>query len=124
MSPAPAAGSPSTGAHGGASSSHSRADEEMSRNGHHAVTFDSGNTYTGAWRDGKMHGHGIHTWANGDRYTGALCDGKRHGHGTFTWADGNRYTGAFCDDKQHSLREQGTSSSACARQVESKAGEG
>jgi len=68
----------------------------MSRNGHHAFTFDdSGNTYTGAWRDGKKHGHGRYTWANGDRYTGAHCDDKRHGHDTFTWACGRSYEGTW-----------------------------
>ena len=31
------------------------------------VKFDCGGTYTGEWRDGKMHGQGTYTWANGNR---------------------------------------------------------
>ena len=69
--------------------SFSNRNKEMSRNGHHAVTFDDGNTYTGAWRDGKKHGQGIRTWADGDKYTGAWRNGKRNGQGIYTWADGN-----------------------------------
>jgi len=69
--------------------------QEMSRNGHHAVTFDDDSTYTGAWRDDKRHGQGTNTWADGNSYTGAWRDGKKHRHGTFTWASGNSYTGAM-----------------------------
>jgi hypothetical protein len=31
------------------------------------VKFGNGGTYTGEWRDGKMHGQGTETWPDGGR---------------------------------------------------------
>ena len=37
------------------------------RSGRHTRRFGNG-TYTGDWRDGKLHGQGTMTFANGDRW--------------------------------------------------------
>ena len=39
------------------------------RSGRHTHRFGDG-TYSGDWRDGKMHGQGTYTWADGSRFHG------------------------------------------------------
>jgi len=49
----------------------------------------------------QKHGHGTFTWVNGDSYAGAWRNGKKHGHGTHAWADGSSYEGAWHEDAIH-----------------------
>ena len=83
-------------------------------------TLDSGDVYSGNFRQGAMHGHGRYLWRNGDeyegqwvhdlmeghgvlvmndgaRYEGSFNAGRMHGHGTFVWPSGANYTGGFAD---------------------------
>ncbi|RNE97926.1 hypothetical protein TraAM80_09095, partial [Trypanosoma rangeli] len=72
--------------------------------------FYTGCSYQGEMTpDGKrFHGQGVYTFANGDTYVGAFKDGRMHGHGTlfFTaergggqyrgvWEDGRNLSGAL-----------------------------
>jgi hypothetical protein len=65
------------------------------------VTYESGNVYTGEFKDGKKHGKGEYTYTNGDKYVGEFKEGKLHGQGTYTFASGAKYVGEFKDDKRH-----------------------
>ena len=64
-------------------------------------TWLSGETYTGEFKDGKMHGKGTYTWLNGDTYTGDLKDGERHGYSTTTFvSEGATCKGEFRNNKR------------------------
>ena len=65
------------------------------------ITFDSGSTYAGEVKDGKMDGQGTFTTLNGQKYVGEWKDGKANGQGTWTWPDGQKYVGNYKDDKYH-----------------------
>lgn len=52
-----------------------------------------GNTYSGGWKDGKMHGQGTYTFPDGGGYVGGWKDGKTYGQGTTTYSDGAKYVG-------------------------------
>ena len=61
--------------------------------------------YTGERNSkGKRHGQGTVTYASGTTYTGEWKDGKRNGHGTYTGAGGGTYTGEWKDDKRQGKR--------------------
>jgi len=60
-------------------------------------TFDSGDTYTGQWENGKPHGFGVYIWANGFKYEGEFKDGHPSGLGTELSTDGVEYTGQWKD---------------------------
>ena len=73
-------------------------DAEGRKHGHGTLSFDTGDTYTGQWRNDRMNGEGTYAFADGDKYVGQWRDGKMHGRGTYTYANGDRYTGLFADD--------------------------
>lgn len=73
-------------------------DAEGRKHGHGTLSFDTGDTYTGQWRNDRMNGEGTYVFADGDKYVGQWQDGKMHGRGTYTYANGDRYTGLFADD--------------------------
>lgn len=39
------------------------------------------------------HGRGFEIHINGNTYTGAFVNGKAHGHGIYKWANGEEYDG-------------------------------
>lgn len=45
------------------------------------VVFSNGDTYSGDWKDGKIHGEGTYRWSNRDQYAGMWKMGKMHGQG-------------------------------------------
>ena len=65
------------------------------------ITFDSGSTYAGEVKDGKMDGQGTFTTLNGQKYVGEWKDGEANGQGTWTWPDGQKYVGNYKDGKQN-----------------------
>ena len=65
------------------------------------ITFDSGSTYAGEVKDGKMDGQGTFTTLNGYKYVGEWKDGKKNGQGTSTYSDGQKYVGNYKDDKHN-----------------------
>ncbi len=72
--------------------------EAGEKHGQGTLTFASGDTYSGQWRNDKMNGEGTYTFADGDRYVGQFRDNKMSGRGTYTYANGDRYTGRFVND--------------------------
>jgi hypothetical protein len=60
------------------------------RSGSNAFEFyPSGNSYHGAFLDGKAHGKGVYKWSNGEVYDGEWQHGLKHGHGVWTAAAGD-----------------------------------
>ena len=47
------------------------------------LTFSSGDTYVGEFKDDKISGQGTYTYADGNKYVGEFKDGKRNGRGSF-----------------------------------------
>ncbi len=64
-------------------------------NGNGTYTCDT-YTYTGEFKDGKMHGKGtIEDFNNGIIYTGDLAVDEITGFGKYKYADGSEYEGSF-----------------------------
>ncbi len=72
------------------------------QNGFGTYVRDSGNKYTGEFKNGKFHGHGTYTFNEdkwkGDQYVGEFQNGRYNGLGTYSWNNGDIYTGDFKDD--------------------------
>jgi hypothetical protein len=63
------------------------------------MTWTSGSSYDGDWKNNTQNGYGVYYYANYDtRYEGDFVDGKRHGWGTYYYADGEVYTGKWEND--------------------------
>ena len=58
---------------------------------------ESGNTFTGYRKDGKLEGEGTMETSEGDIYEGDFVNGLLNGDGKVTKADGAIYEGAFVD---------------------------
>lgn len=63
-------------------------------NGQGTYQFESGNKYSGAFKNRKREGQGSATYANGDSFSGSWHNNERE-KGTFTWANGIRYVGTY-----------------------------
>lgn len=60
------------------------------------LTFPSGATYEGSFRDGRIEGYGIYTYAKtGDVYEGEWKADLKHGQGCYTFANSDKYTGQW-----------------------------
>ena len=55
----------------------------------------SDRSYEGDWKYDKPHGFGINTFPNGKIYTGNFENGKPVGEGQWTYADGRVYNGTW-----------------------------
>ena len=65
-------------------------------------TFDGDkSSYTGAWKNGKMHGQGTYTNADGSKYVGEWDGGDKQGKGTFYHTDGRKDIGEFYNGKMN-----------------------
>lgn len=65
-----------------------------------SLKIDDG-TYTGSFRDDKMHGKGTFIAPNGMKYTGEFKDDAINGQGELTFADGGKIIGKFKAGKKH-----------------------
>lgn len=54
-------------------------------NGYGEVTYPSGTTYDGTFRDGVRDGYGTISWTNGNAYTGSWQQNYQHGIGMFIY---------------------------------------
>ena len=62
--------------------------------------FTNGYNYEGMFLDDKFSWQGIlRDVKRGETYTGEWKDNKMHGKGIFTWKDGRKYDGEYVDDK-------------------------
>ena len=62
-------------------------------------------TYTGEWKDGKVHGKGHEKWNDGREYFGEFKNDKRHGQGTAKYSDGSTYIGGWKNGKREGKGE-------------------
>ncbi|KAK7202173.1 MORN repeat [Novymonas esmeraldas] len=68
------------------------------RDGEGCLHYQSGNVYTGSWRDGAAEGFGEKRYKNGDVYRGGWRQGRRSGRGAYLFAQGHFYDGMYADD--------------------------
>jgi hypothetical protein len=82
------------------------------RHGYGTMSYPSGNTYEGQWKDDSKSGFGIMIWKDLDEvYTGYWLQDKPHGYGEHIWGEStaktikkqhcNLYRGDFQDGKRH-----------------------
>ena len=62
--------------------------------------------YTGFFEDGIPNGHGIITWSSGDTYIGEFKNNKRTMQGSYYFADGYYLRGYFKDNLRHGPNDQ------------------
>ncbi|MGL6064638.1 MAG: protein kinase domain-containing protein [Fusobacteriaceae bacterium] len=60
-----------------------------------ALTYDNGDTYDGALKNGERNGSGKYIWNDGDKYVGEWKNGVMHGFGKMKFADGSEYEGQW-----------------------------
>jgi hypothetical protein len=70
-------------------------------NGHGTYKWDSGNQYTGTFKNGYRDGEGVFIFANGDKYIGEYKSGKRSGIGVYLFKEGFKYEGEYVDDERN-----------------------
>lgn len=61
--------------------------------------LQTGDQYSGKWKQGVPNGEGVLKLKDVGEYNGAFKNGKREGQGTFTWLDGTIYEGEWNDDE-------------------------
>jgi hypothetical protein len=70
-------------------------------NGQGKLSWHTGASYTGHFKNGKYHGEGSFHDANGGRYLGSWKQGEKWGFGCQTWPSGKSYQGTFVRGKRH-----------------------
>ncbi|MBT6140846.1 MAG: hypothetical protein HOH72_02510, partial [Nitrosomonadales bacterium] len=65
------------------------------------MSYSSGDTYNGFFKNNKRHGQGTYHHKNGDKYSGNWKNSKKHGRGTYTWKNGNKYVGQWQNSNMH-----------------------
>ena len=65
------------------------------------MSYSSGDTYSGFFKNNKRHGQGTYYHKNGDKYSGNWKNSKKHGRGTYTWKNGNKYVGQWQNSNMH-----------------------
>ena len=68
--------------------------------GQGTLTFSSGKTFVGEFKDGHFHG-GTATYPDGRKYEGEWKVWNYHGQGTETFPNGKKYVGGWKDGKRH-----------------------
>ena len=63
------------------------------------MTYNSGNTYNGFFKNNKRHGKGTYTWTNGNKYVGQWKDNKENGKGIKTYKNGKIEKGIWENGK-------------------------
>ena len=69
-------------------------------NGYGVRIFDTGDKYSGYFKDSYRTGSGTYLYADGEKYTGNFENNKRNGNGTYNWTDGQLYVGNWKDGSQ------------------------
>ena len=65
------------------------------------MVLESGTTYNGEMKDGKLTGQAQIKYNNGDQYSGSVVNGQKSGQGTYTWTSGASYEGKWSDDQMN-----------------------
>ena len=61
----------------------------------------AGQIYIGDFRDNKRHGMGKYIYPSGSEYIGEVQNDQRSGVGVFNWVNGDRYLGNWVSGKKH-----------------------
>jgi hypothetical protein len=69
--------------------------------GHGTMKYESGNQYTGTFKNGFRDGEGVFIFKNGDKYIGEYKAGKRSGIGIYLFHNGLKYEGEYADDARN-----------------------
>ena len=76
------------------------------QNGFGTYVFDTGERYTGSFRDGLPEGKGTVIYPNGERYEGEMAKGWFNGQGTLYLVDGRDISGHWEDGKYQGIPEK------------------
>ncbi|TGN01665.1 hypothetical protein [Leptospira yasudae] len=68
------------------------------RDGSGIYVYDSGEAYSGSFKNDKRHGFGNIHYRDGDKYAGYFQNDKKVGTGTYRFANGAVFSGRFFDD--------------------------
>ncbi|WP_004471864.1 MORN repeat protein [Leptospira santarosai] len=68
------------------------------KNGPGIYVYDTGEVYSGSFKDDKRHGYGDIFYRDGDRYSGYFQNDKKVGTGTYRFANGSVFSGRFYDN--------------------------
>ena len=69
--------------------------------GYGTFIYDSGNEYTGTFKNGSRDGQGIFIFTNGEKYIGEYKNGQRWGTGTYFFDNGMKYEGEYVNDERN-----------------------
>lgn len=70
-------------------------------NGTGSLTFPTGDTYVGEFKNDLRHGEDKYTWTNGEYYEGEFKNGDFNGNGGRLYSDGATYYGYWKNDLRH-----------------------
>ena len=56
-------------------------------------------TFTGEWKDDKMHGKGEIVYKNGEKYVGEWRDNQKYGQGTYYFKNNDIFEANYLNDK-------------------------
>ncbi|KAJ3273828.1 hypothetical protein HDV01_003806 [Terramyces sp. JEL0728] len=76
-------------------------DDEQKYHGNGTVTFQSGSSYIGQFKGGKMDGEGIYNWNDGIVYRGHFDSDRILGTGEYTWDAETLYKGQLENGLRH-----------------------
>ncbi|AYV55223.1 MORN repeat protein [Leptospira kmetyi] len=68
------------------------------KNGPGVYVYDTGEVYSGSFKNDKRHGYGNIQYKDGDKYSGYFQNDKKVGTGTYRFASGAVFSGRFFDD--------------------------
>ncbi|WP_061209042.1 hypothetical protein [Leptospira borgpetersenii] len=68
------------------------------KNGSGVYVYDTGEVYSGSFKNDKRHGYGDIQYQDGDRYSGYFQNDKKAGRGTYRFVNGSVFNGRFYDD--------------------------
>ena len=63
--------------------------------------YETGDIYSGSWKDGRARGKGSYTWSNGNIYKGEFLNNQPSGKGEIEWFNGDTYKGKWLNGKQN-----------------------
>ena len=75
--------------------------EKIGFTGDTTIVYQSGDMFSGRWKEGIIDGYGSFSWKKVGNYKGSWMNGKRNGYGTMVYNSGSRYEGEWRDDNYH-----------------------
>jgi hypothetical protein len=66
-----------------------------------SYAYETGDNYSGLWKEGRANGQGSYTWSNGNFYKGEFLNNQPSGKGEIEWFNGDTYKGQWLNGRQH-----------------------